>query len=116
MCVRKVRCARKHDAELRPLASEAGDREPAEPHAMVTALAPDQPLAMTLAARPVIGERHLQGGVDRLGAGSGKEDVIKSFRRDLHHLIGVVKRKRMAEREARSVAELARLVANARDA
>jgi hypothetical protein len=41
--------------------------------------------------------------------------VIKSFRRDLHHPIGVVKRKRMAEREARSVVELARLVANGLD-
>ena len=76
------------------------ETEPAEPHAMVTALAPDQPLAMTLAARPVIGQRHLQGGVDRFGAGSGEEDVVKSLRRDFHHAIGVVKRERMAEREA----------------
>jgi hypothetical protein len=50
---------------------------------MVTALAPDQALAMAFAARPVIGQRHLKGGVDRLGAGSGEESMVKPFRRDL---------------------------------
>lgn len=66
---------------------------------MLTPMASDQALAMTFTASPMIGERHLQCCVDCLGAGSCKEDVVKSLRCDLPQSICVVKRERMAERD-----------------
>jgi hypothetical protein len=47
----------------------------------------------------MIGERDLERGVDRLGAGVGEEDPVEALRRDLGEPLGEVERQRMAHLE-----------------
>jgi hypothetical protein len=57
---------------------QAADRDAAEADAVVALLAPDEARARSLSAQPVIAERDLERGVDRLGAGTGEEDSCSS--------------------------------------
>src|SRR3546814_19428502 len=63
------------------VAHHAGHAEAAEVHAVVGALAADQAQALPLALGLVVGQRDLQRGVARLGAGIGEEDVVEVGRR-----------------------------------
>jgi hypothetical protein len=77
-CVwRQVVHAGQHGAEHLAVAHHAADRDAAEVDAVVAALAADQPGALALAAGAVVGQRDLQRGVDRLGAGVGEEDLVQ---------------------------------------
>ncbi|MNQ03359.1 hypothetical protein D3C85_160590 [compost metagenome] len=91
-----------HAVEQRPegaaLAPDAAHRDAAEAHAVVRALAPDEPVAARVAARPVVGHRDLQRGVDRLGARVGEEHVVHAGRRHL--------REALRQREGGGVADL----------
>ena len=66
MGVANVVGAGKHCAEHFAVGADAAHRDAAEIGAVIAALAPDQPGSGTLTAHPVIGQRHFQGGVDRL--------------------------------------------------
>ncbi|KAG1165613.1 hypothetical protein G6F35_018683 [Rhizopus arrhizus] len=55
-------------AEGLAVAADARHRQSPETHPMVRAFASDQPHALALAARPVVAQRDLQRGVDRLRA------------------------------------------------
>src|SRR5579883_3354280 len=70
------------------VAGDAADRDAPESHAMVGALPADEPRARRLAPRPMIGERDLERGVDRLRAGVGEEHAIEARRCDLRDGIG----------------------------
>jgi hypothetical protein len=64
--VTQVVDAGQHGAEHLAIGRHAAHRQAAKVHAVVAAFAPDQTGAMALAAHAVIGQRHLQRGVDRL--------------------------------------------------
>ena len=71
-----MRDAGQADAERLAVLDHAGDRDAAEVDAVIGAVAADQADALALAARPVVGERDLERGVDRLGARVAEEDVV----------------------------------------
>ena len=60
----------------------------------------------------MIGEGDLEGGVDRLGAGIGVEDVVQAFRCDVDQAVGQLEGLRMAELEGGSIIQFAGLFAN----
>lgn len=78
----------------------APDRDAAEAHPVIGALAPDEARARTFAAHPMPGEGDLQRRIDGLGAGVGEEHVVEPGGRDLHQRVG--------EREGRRMRELKR--------
>ena len=78
--VRQVIHAGQQAAEDLAVGDDAADRDAAEADAVIAALAADQPRARALAASAVVGERDLQRGIDRLGAGVGEEDVVEVAR------------------------------------
>ena len=79
----------------------AADRGAAEADAVIAALAADQAGAARLAVGAMIGERDLQRGIDRLGAGVGEEDAVEALRRDLGEALGEIEGERMAHLERR---------------
>ena len=76
---------------------------------MIAALAADQAGARALAARAVIGERDLERGIDRLGAGVGEEHVVEPGRREVDQAVRQLEGRGMAHLEGRRVIELADL-------
>ena len=63
MRVPQVVHGRQHRPEDAPIVGHAAHRHAAEVHAVIAALAPDEARPLTLAARPVIGERDLERGL-----------------------------------------------------
>ncbi|MEY9923331.1 hypothetical protein ABIF99_009646 [Bradyrhizobium japonicum] len=102
MGVADVVDARQQGREGAAVGDHAADRGAAEADAVIAALAADQAGAARLAVGAVIGERDLQRGVDRLGAGVGEEDAVEALRRDLGQTLGEVECQRMAHLERRS--------------
>src|SRR5205814_5353453 len=88
-------------AEVLAVMGEAADRDAAEIYAVVTALAANEPEALRLAARTVIGERDLEGAVDRLGTRVGEEDALEALRRNGGQPVSELERDRMAHLEGR---------------
>src|SRR3546814_12962884 len=76
-----------------------------EVHAVVGALAAYQAQALPLALGLVVGQRDLQRGVDRLGAGIGEEDVVEVGRRHRGDAAGDLEGGRVAELERRRVVQ-----------
>ena len=67
--VRQMVDAGQHIAEHLAVRRNAADRDAAETDAMITALAANKAGSGALTDGPLIGERHLQGCVDRFGTG-----------------------------------------------
>ena len=94
---------------------DAADRGAAEIDAVIAALAADQPRLRGVALHPVIGERDLERGLDRLGARVGEEHVVEAWRRDVDELRGAFEGARMAHLEGAGEIELADLLADRLD-
>ena len=93
-------------AELLAVADHAADRDAAEIDAVVAAFAADQADARSLAAGALIGDGDLEGGLDRLGAGVGEEDVVEPRRHVGDQPRGELEDFRVAHLEGRGVVEL----------
>ena len=72
--------ASQHVAEHLAVGDHAADRDAAEADAVVAAFAPDETGTTALAAAAVVGQRHLQRGIDRLAARVGIEHVVEVAR------------------------------------
>ena len=59
---------------------DAADAHAAKANAVVPLFATDEDVAMTLTARPVIGQRHLHRGISRLGAGVAEQHLVEVTR------------------------------------
>ena len=79
--VRQVIDAGQHGAEPLAVGDHAADRDAAEVHAMIAALAADQAGAAAFAAGALIGERDLQRGVGGFRAGVAEEGIVEVARR-----------------------------------
>ncbi len=82
---------------------DAADRDAAEAHAVVAALAADQAGALAFAAGAVVGQGDLQGGVDRLRTRVGEEHAVQALRHEAGDRGGGLEGQRMAELEAGGV-------------
>ncbi len=84
---------------------DAAHRNAAEAHAVVAALASDQPRALAFAARAMIRERDFQRGVHRFGTGVREENPVEPFRHQIRHLRRRFERERVAHLEGRREVE-----------
>ena len=108
--VRHMVDTRQQCAEHLAVGNDAADRNAAEIHPVIAALATDQPCAAALAAHPMIGNRHLQRGLDRLRSGIGIEAVIHAVRRQVDQPVRQFERLRMPHLEGRRIIKLRHLV------
>ena len=99
-------------AEGLAVGDDAADGDAAEADAVIAALAPDQPRARALAADAVIGDRHLEGGVDRFRSGIGEEDMVEIRAQQIGEARGEFEDRGMAHLEGRRVVEAADLIAH----
>ena len=99
-------------AEHLAVGDHAADAHAAEIDAVIALLAPDQAHALAFALHAVIGDGHLQRGLDRLRTGVGEEDVVQIARHQRHQPVGQFERLVMADLERRRIVELARLLAD----
>jgi hypothetical protein len=106
---RQVVDAGQERAEELAIGDDAADRDAAEADAVIAALAADQARARALAAHMMIGERDLERGVDRLGAGIAEEHVVEVARRQRREAAGELEGLGMGELEGRRVVERGRL-------
>ena len=83
------------------LFDHAADRDAAEADAVIALFAADQAGALALAAGAVIGQRDLERGIHRLGAGIGEEHVVEWLRRNRGQAFGQHEGQRMAHLEGR---------------
>jgi len=104
--------AAQRGAEHLAVADDAAHRDAAEVDAVVTALPPDQPRARAFAARPVVGDGHLQRRVHRLRSGIGEEHLVQARRRELNEPLGQLEGLRVRHVEGRCVVEFGGLVGN----
>src|SRR3990170_3833366 len=102
-------------AEPLAVVGDAADRGAAEIDAVIAALATDQADFRRIAFCPVIGERHLQRGLDGLRTRVGKEHVVEARWGDIDELRGALEGPRMAQLEGAGEIELANLLANGLD-
>src|SRR5207302_2536831 len=90
--VREVVDAGEQRAEMPAVVDDAADRNAAEADAVIAALAPDQPRAGAAALHAVEGERDLERGVDRLGAGIAEKHPVEAAGRERGEPIGEFER------------------------
>jgi hypothetical protein len=88
-----------HGAELPAVGADAADRHAAEADAVIAALPAHEAHPLRLAARLVVGQRHLERGVGALAAGIGEEDVVQPLGRQLRHAGGGLEGDGVAELE-----------------
>src|SRR3546814_11147339 len=69
--------ARQPAAEGAPIVDEPADADPAEPGAMIAALAPDQPRPRPLPLRAMNSERDFQRRINRFGTTVRKEYPVE---------------------------------------
>jgi hypothetical protein len=93
----------------------AAERDAAEVHAVIGALAADEAGARALAAQAVVADGDLHRGVDRLGARVGEEHVAHALGRKRGDALREAEGERVAEREGGGEVELARLLADRLD-
>ncbi len=96
-------------AEHLAVADDAADRDAAEIDAVIAALAADQAEARALADDALIGERDLEAGLDRFGAGIGEEDVVDAGRHVGDQARRQLEALGVADLESRRIVELAHL-------
>ena len=113
--VAQVIDAAHHGAEALAVAGDAADRDAAEVDAVVAALAADQPRALAFAAGAVVGDRHLQRGVDGLRARVGEEHLVEAGGSELDELLGELEGLRVRHVERRREVHLGRLRGDRRD-
>ena len=70
----------------------APDRDAAKAHSVIAFGATDQAEAAAITACPVVGERDLECGIDRLRTGIGEEHVLETVPRSLSQRGGQFKR------------------------
>ncbi len=112
--VRQVVDAGQQRAEVLAVVDDAADRDAAEADAVIAALAADQAGAGALAAHIVVGERDLERGVDRLGAGIAEEHVVEIAGRERRDPARQLEGLGMGELERRGVVEFRRLALDRR--
>src|SRR5579872_6369657 len=92
-------------AEEFAVVDNTADRNAAKAHAVITALAADQAGPAALPAYVVIGERNLEGGIDRLGAGIAEEYPVEVAGCERGEPAREFERFRMSEVEGRRVVQ-----------
>jgi hypothetical protein len=92
------------------IGDDATHRDAAEIRAVITALAADKTSARALASHAMIGERDLQRGVDRFGAGIAEEDMVETGRRDGYQPGGELERLGVAHLERRGIIQFDQLM------
>ncbi len=102
-------------AEELAVVDHAADRDAAEADAMIASLAPDQPRPGAVAAHVVIGERDLEGGIDRLRTRIAEEHMVEIGRRQRSQAAGELERLGMGELKRRRIIELGGLGLDRRD-
>ena len=110
-----VDAGQQHGAEDLAVGRDAAHRHAAEVHAVIAALATDQPGAMAIATRAVVGQRDLQCGVGRLRPGVGEEHPIQPRRRQLRNLAGEGNGAVIGDLETHAVVERGNLLLHRRD-
>ena len=93
--------ALQHRPEGAPVGDHAADRDAAEADAVIGALAPDQPVALALAARPMIGDRDFERGVNGFRSGVGEEHAVEVARHLVRDPRGQLEHLVVAELEGR---------------
>ncbi len=99
-------------AEGLAMPADARHRQAAEAHPVIRTFAADQAHALAFAARAVIAQRDLEGGVDGFGTGVRKEHLRVAGRRLLAQPFGQLERLWMAHLERRRIVQV---VGGARD-
>ncbi len=107
--MRQVIDAGQQAAEELAVGGDAAHRDAAEADAVIAALAADEARARALAAHAVIGDRDLERGIDRFGAGIGEEDVVEIARKECREARRRLEHLGMAHLEGRRVVEFERL-------
>ena len=98
--MRHVVDPRQHDiAESLAITRNAAHAHAAEIHAVIAAFATDETGAARITAGAVVGDRDLQCGVGRLGAGVGEENPVQARRRDGSQAAGGLEGQRVAHLE-----------------
>ena len=97
-------------AELLAVGDHAADRDAAEADAVIAALAADEAHARGVAAHVMIGERDLERGVDRLGAGIAEEHMVEIAGRQRGDAARQFEGLRVAELEGRREIHFRRLL------
>src|SRR5678816_4322626 len=92
--------------ELPAVGFDAADTRAAKADTVITARASDETNALRLALRLPIGERDLERGVDRFGAGVAEEDVIDPLGEHSCELLRQLEGERVAHLEAVSYTHL----------
>ena len=105
--VRQVIDAGQQRPEALAVAADAAHRQAAEADPVVAPFAADQAGSLPFAAGAVVGQRHLEGGVDRFRAGVGIEHVAEFVAAEIHQLFGQVEGGRVAHLEGGREVELA---------
>ncbi len=99
-------------AEEHPVLDHAADGDAAKADAVIATLAADQSSARALADGTLVGECHLERGVDRFRAGVGEEGMVEIAREQVRQLGGEGERLWVAPLEARREIELGGLRAD----
>ena len=76
------------DAEASPVIDHPRERHAAHIDAVISALARDEELPVSLTADAVKGKRHLHGGIDRLRTGAHEKDPVHAGRREVGDALG----------------------------
>ncbi len=105
MRMRQVIDAADHRAEVHPVLRDAANRHAAEVDAVIGALAADQAILVRLAARALVSERDLEGGVGAFRAGVGEDDAVEPVGQEAAELVCEFERRRMAHIEDGGVVE-----------
>ena len=102
-------------AEHLAIGDNAANRNAAEIDAVITALTTDEAEAAALADDTLVGERDLEPGFDRFGAGIGEKDVVDAGRHVGDQARRQLEAFRVAHLESRRVVQLAHLRGNRLD-
>ncbi len=82
MRVRQMHRAGQEHAELLLVRAHARSRQAAETDAVITALTPDDALALPFTPRMMVGKRDLERGIGGFRAGIGEEHAVHAFWRN----------------------------------
>ena len=93
---RNLGAAFQQRAKPSPVLRQAAHRDPAEVHAVVPPVQRHEPGLGSLADPAPVAAGHLQGGLDRLGAGVCEKDVVQIARSAVGHRLGQLSGPRMA--------------------
>ena len=101
--------ARQQRAEMAAVVHDPTDRDAAEAHAVIAALAPDQARPGAVAAGAVIGKRNLQRRINGFRARVAIKYMLHPSGGDVHDAIGQLESQWMAHLKGRGIVQLADL-------